>query len=76
MSLLWSIRPPKEYSNNKKAILVSVVDTGEGIPPEHLQYIFERFYRVDDSRYRDSALPHLASSPILGALACSLLSSS
>lgn len=31
---------------------VSVRDTGDGIPPEDLPYIFERFYKVDKARTR------------------------
>jgi signal transduction histidine kinase len=33
-------------------IMVTVADTGEGIAPEHLPHLGERFYRVDTSRTR------------------------
>ena len=33
-------------------VLVSVVNTGDGIPAADLPHVFERFYRVDKSRDR------------------------
>ena len=34
-------------------VYLSIADTGEGIAPEHLDHIFDRFYRTDMARTRD-----------------------
>jgi len=41
-----------EASRTGDWVQVSVSDTGEGIEPEDLPYVFDRFYRVDKSRTR------------------------
>jgi len=39
---------------DEHAIVIRLQDTGEGIAAEHLPFVFERFYRADPSRARET----------------------
>jgi signal transduction histidine kinase len=41
-----------ELKDEGHELQLTVADTGAGIPPDDLPYVFERFYRVDRSRVR------------------------
>lgn len=49
-----------QAKKDAKRIIINIRDTGKGIPPEHLPYLFDRFYRSESDRARSSNQIHHA----------------
>jgi signal transduction histidine kinase len=45
-----TLRFSRRDSEEQPEMVLEVIDTGIGIPPEHQQRVFERFYQVDPAR--------------------------
>ncbi|MDN4593172.1 sensor histidine kinase [Polycladomyces subterraneus] len=51
-----SITVEEETARNEESgfLRITITDTGIGIEPEHLPFLFDRFYRTDEARTRNS----------------------
>ena len=48
-----TMESPGDRTQGIDTVRIAVEDRGDGIPPEHLQRLTERFYRVDTARSRE-----------------------
>ncbi|GGD60459.1 sensor histidine kinase [Paenibacillus nasutitermitis] len=49
-----SITVKAPVSNDSHFIQIEIADTGQGIAPDHIPHVFNRFYRTDEARSRNN----------------------
>lgn len=59
----------ESFSPDSNFLTINYYDTGMGVPEEHLERIFERFYRISDGRTRDDGGSGLGLSIVRNAIA-------
>ena len=61
--------PPLENPTAQPVVVVEVRDHGHGVPPEAAEKVFQRFYRSDTSRNRETGGSGLGLAIVLGIVA-------
>ncbi|OMF37959.1 hypothetical protein BK133_02945 [Paenibacillus sp. FSL H8-0548] len=49
-----SIAVESSASTDSPFLQIEIADTGQGIAPEHIPFVFNRFYRTDEARNRNN----------------------
>ena len=49
-----TVEDEKGVNGEPVQLLIKIIDTGNGVEPEHLPFIFNRFYRTDQARTRNN----------------------
>ena len=46
----WWFQRGQSSENGRDVLQISVIDNGPGIPEEHIEHVFDRYYQVDPSK--------------------------